>query len=206
MKNKLTTRQLQALETKQKIKEKALELFKDNDFENVSTTDICQSLNISVGNFYRYYSSKEELLMESYPTFDKYVDTEFVLHHFEKNTEAIKYLIFKQTHVAEMLGAKIYAQMLRIQVKSEGKYVVESSRAFHICLNKLVQNAINEKEIINAYSADEISSLILRTSRGVLLEWAMKNGHYSVSEYAVHNIDIILNNMKTQMVENKISP
>lgn len=134
--------------------------------------------------------------MESYPTFDKYVDTEFILNHFEKNTEAIKYLIYKQTNVAEVLGAKIYAQMLRIQVKNEGKYVIESTRSFHTCLRKLVQNAINDKEIVTSYSAEEISSLILRTSRGLLLEWSMGNGQYSVSEYAVHDIDMILNSMK----------
>ncbi|CZQ98808.1 Hypothetical protein Tpal_2316 [Trichococcus palustris] len=196
MEKKFTTRQLQAIETKNRIKEKALELFQSNDYEKVSTTDICQSLNIAVGNFYRYYSSKEEILMESYPTFDNYVNTEFVLNNFEKNTEAIKYLIYKQTNVAEVLGAKIYAQMLRVQVKNEGKYVTESTRAFHTCLRKLVQNAIDDKEIMTGYSAGEISSLILRTSRGLLLEWAMGNGQYSVSEYAVHDIDMILNSMK----------
>ena len=196
MKKKPTIRQLQAVETKNKIRDKALELFKNNDFEDVSTTDICQALNIAVGNFYRYYSSKEEILMEAYPTFDTYVNTEFLLNHFDKNIEAIKYLIHKQANVAEMLGAKIYSQMLRIQVKSEGKHVIESTRAFHICLKKLVQNAIDHKEINNTYSADEISSLILRTSRGVLLEWAMHKGPYSVSEYAVRNIEMILNSLK----------
>jgi len=196
MEKKLTTRQLQAIETKQRIREKALELFNNTDFEDVSTTDICKSLNMAVGNFYRYYSSKEEILMESYPTFDHYVETEFALNHFDKNIEAIRYLIYKQTNGAELLGSKIYAQMLRIQVKNQGRNVIEDSRAFHTCLRKLVENALNDKEIITAHSADEISSLILHTSRGILLEWAMQNGCYSVTERAVHDIDMIFNSMK----------
>lgn len=199
MEEKLTTRQLQAIETKNRIFERALELFKTSDFEDVSTTDICKSLNIAVGNFYKYYSSKEDLLMEAYPTFDHNIVTDLSINKFDTNLEAIKFLIFEQTNGAETIGAKLYAQMLRIQIKTEGKNVVEESRTFHTCLKNLIQKALDEREITTDYSADEISSLILRISRGTLLDWAMQNGVYSVSERALHYVDMLFNQMKVKL-------
>lgn len=198
MAEKLTTRQLQALETKNKIFERALELFMTADFEDVSTTDICKSLNIAVGNFYKYYSSKEDLLMEAYPTFDRNIITDLSVNKFDTNLDAIQFLIFEQTNGAETVGAKLYAQMLRIQIKTEGKKVVEESRAFHTCLKNLIQKALDEGEITTEYSANEITSLILHISRGTLLDWTMQNGIYSVSESVLHSVDILFNQMKVK--------
>ncbi len=199
MEEKLTSRQLQALETKKKIFERALELFKASDFEDVSTTDICKSLNIAVGNFYKYYTSKEYLLMEAYPTFDHNIITDLSVNKFDTHLDAIKFLIFEQTNSAETIGAKLYAQMLRIQIKTEGKNVIEESRTFHTYLKTLIQKALDEGEIATEYySANELSSLILRISRGTLLDWAMQNGAYSVSERVLHDVDLLFKQMKVK--------
>lgn len=193
MKKELTSRQLQALETKQRIQEKTMELLKTSEYEDYSIKDICKNAEISVGNFYNYFTSKEELLMESYPSFDTYVETEFIFNKFDSNIDAIKHLIFKQTSTAEALGSKVFSQVLRVQIKTHGKHVLENSRPFHIYLKKLVQNALDDAELITNYSADEISSLLLIISRGTLLDWAMREASYSVSEQALHNIEMFLN-------------
>jgi len=102
-------------------------------------------------------------------------------------------LIFKQTLFAEDLGSKVYSQVLRVQIKSQGKQVIEDSRPFHIHLKKLVQNALDHAELTTDYSSDQISSLLLRISRGTLLDWAMREEAYSVSEETSQNIEMFLN-------------
>ncbi|MBW9174031.1 TetR/AcrR family transcriptional regulator [Clostridium estertheticum] len=195
MEKKQTTRQLQAIEARHRIREKALELFKTTDYEDVSIADICKYADMSVGNFYNYFISKEELIMEFYPLFDSYVETEFACNKYVSNMEAIKYLIFKQINGAESYGPKIFAQMLRIQIKTNGKHVIEDTRIFHTCLKNLVQNALNDGELEANYSAFEISSLILRISRGTLLDWAMSEAPYCASERVLHDIDMLLSSI-----------
>lgn len=196
MENKLTTKQMRALETKRKIYDKALELFKNSDYEKVSTTDICKSLNISVGNFYKYYKSKEELLLESYPSFDIYIETKFWEEKFDSNIEAIRYLIFKQTHDSEVYGANLYLQLLKAVMKTRNEEVFENRRAFNTCLIQLIQNAIKEGELVTECSADDISEILLHISRNSLLQWSLQNSSYSVSERTLHYIDIFLNSLK----------
>jgi AcrR family transcriptional regulator len=58
MEKKLTSRQLQAEQTKKLIFEKALELFKVKDYEDVTIVEICRDAQVSVGSFYKYYKSK----------------------------------------------------------------------------------------------------------------------------------------------------
>src|SRR5690554_3991909 len=47
---------------KQIIIQTALNLFKDNGYENTSISKIIDAASISKGGFYHYFSSKEELL------------------------------------------------------------------------------------------------------------------------------------------------
>lgn len=186
---------LQTLETKQRILDKSIELFRTSDYEDVNITEICAFAQISVGNFYNHFASKEALLMELYPSFDAYVEKEFIFLKFDSNLDAIKHLIYRQTLAAEDLGSKVYSQVLRVQIKNHGKFVIEDTRPFHIHLRKLVQNALDDGELIKRYTADEIASLLLKISRGTLLDWAMREVAYSITEQALHNIDMFLNSV-----------
>jgi hypothetical protein len=67
----------------------------------------------------------------------------------------------------------------------------------------LVQNALDDAELITDYSADEISLLLLRISRGTLLDWAMRESSYSVSEQALHNIEMFLNPISKHFSQEK---
>jgi TetR/AcrR family transcriptional regulator, fatty acid metabolism regulator protein len=48
--------------TKIKIRAKAIELFKERDFDSVTINDICEACGISKHTFYYYFASKEGLL------------------------------------------------------------------------------------------------------------------------------------------------
>ena len=193
MKKNLTSRQLQAIQTKKLIFEKAMALFKTKDYEEVTISDISTDAQISVGSFYNYYKSKEELIMEAYLDFDLYVATEFDARDFATHLDAIRHLIHRQTSGAEALGPKLFAQILRIQLKTSGKFVIEEQRAFHTCMRNLVEQAINAGELNTAYPPAEISSLILRISRGVLFDWSIRNAPYKAHERALNDINILLN-------------
>ena len=63
MENKLTKRQINAAKTKERLHDTALELMDKYGLENITIQDICNAAGVSVGTFYNYYKTKDELLL-----------------------------------------------------------------------------------------------------------------------------------------------
>ncbi len=194
MKKELTNRQRQAIETKEHIRESAWELFQSADIEQVTIAQICAAAHVSAGNFYHYYHSKEELFFENYPLLDEYVSNEFQAKNFKSNVDAIKDLICHEVAGAGRIGPHILAQMLRIQLKQDERYpyMIDDSRPFHICLKGLAQAGIDEGEFHPSYTAEEITGTILRLSRGIGFDWAIRNGTYPINQQVENDLDLLL--------------
>jgi len=194
----MTNRQRQAAETKNRIRDTALNLMKQFDYEEVTIQQICTAAEVSVGNFYHYFDSKEAVLIAGYPDFDEYITTVFIHKEHPTCLEAIRDLIYQQTAGVNRAGPKIFAQILRIQLISNGKYVVEESRPFNACLKSLVEKAMRDGEIDASHKAGEITGMILRQSRGVLFDWALRGGPYPAEEKALHDLNILLNSLRRE--------
>jgi AcrR family transcriptional regulator len=63
-------RALQALESKNKIFNSAIELFNEFGFENVTIDNICKRAGVSIGLFYNYFDSKDQIIVEVFNTMD----------------------------------------------------------------------------------------------------------------------------------------
>ena len=61
----ITKRQQQAAESRKRIFDSAMKLINNKGFENVSISDICKSAKCSVGTFYHYFPSKDDLIMSA---------------------------------------------------------------------------------------------------------------------------------------------
>ena len=49
-------------ETKERIRECAIKLFKENGYDNVTVVQICEAAGITKRTFYYHYESKEQLV------------------------------------------------------------------------------------------------------------------------------------------------
>ena len=133
--------------------------------------------------------------MDLYSSFDEFVEEDLSKRKYNSNIDAIKDALYQLARSAENHGIKLSSQMLRIQLKCEQKYLNNNTRYFDYYVNQRVKNAIEEKEIVTTYSAEEISSLLLRITRGTLYDWAMKNDpeYDSMPNKVLHDIDMVLN-------------
>ena len=71
----LTKRQEQALETKSRIYNAAIELMDREGFDNITIADISEAAGVSVGAFYHYFESKNDILAEIFHQADEYFST-----------------------------------------------------------------------------------------------------------------------------------
>ena len=70
----MTTRQLQAQQTKESIYNAAIKLFELRGYENVLIEDITNEANCAKGTFYLYYKSKKDLMYETVNRYNEISD------------------------------------------------------------------------------------------------------------------------------------
>lgn len=75
-KQKLTKRQIQANKTRSKIYKIAVDLMEKKGFNNITIEEISKKAKVSVGAFYHYYNSKEDILFEIFRRADEYFENE----------------------------------------------------------------------------------------------------------------------------------
>ncbi len=73
---KITQRTLTAQKTKKKISNAAMSLFNKHDINDVRIADICQQAGVSVGLFYHYFKSKDDLIFSAFKDTDNYYTEE----------------------------------------------------------------------------------------------------------------------------------
>jgi AcrR family transcriptional regulator len=191
MEKQMTNRQKQAVQTKQRILDCAVSLFRENNYEKVSISRIAEAAHVSVGNFYNYYVSKDDLLLSLYPHFDNLVESKLAKKSYPCSLDAIRDLFYHQTGGYTPVSSNFVAQLFRLQLGRD-KYIIKEDRYFHQYLKKLVRHAKKAVELHRSYYLNEIVELMLRTSRGVLNDWALHDGAYAVEEKTLHDLDHIL--------------
>lgn len=182
------TRAQQAEKTKNHIFETALRLFQIDDYDKVTIGRICREAGVSVGNFYHYFKSKEQVLMEKYIEFDTWLEEVDYTQDVEK---IILDMIHMQTEGAKRIGSKVFVKVMQTHLSTSGKYI-SSDRRFNDCLSRAAYRGIEEGMFSSDHTPQEIADAILRTSRGVLFDWATRGAPYDVTEVSRHDVLILL--------------
>lgn len=205
------TRKEQALKTRRKIFDSGIELFGAYDIDDVRIKDICSLAGVSVGIFYHYFSSKEDLMMDAYRFFDEEIVSRARKKQYSSFLEALYFIIAYQCGNYEGLFDKetdaqvidimshytsgellLWRHALRIQLKLKENGLVEPDRAMNLYIHELVSKALFAGELVSDLPASEISETILRMSRGVMFDWAMRGGTYKAYEYALRDVKCYL--------------
>ena len=122
----LTSRQKQAMVTKLKITEKAMELIKIHGFDSVKITDICEGANISTGAFYHYFQSKEKIIENAYMKIDLLVEESVESIQYDSSYDKILKIFQMAMKSMEDLGYKFMADIFKHSITSPSKYLIEA--------------------------------------------------------------------------------
>jgi AcrR family transcriptional regulator len=107
--NKITKRQVQAMETKKRIYDSAVELFQKYGFENVSVDDIVEKSGVAKGTFYVHFDSKDSLITSEVAAYAKELDLDYktYVETFPESTKVSDILYSLFGKIADMLADKI---------------------------------------------------------------------------------------------------
>jgi AcrR family transcriptional regulator len=187
-------RQINSERTKQKIYHSAIGLFHRYGYENVSVEDIVRVSETSVGSFYHFFKSKDELpilFMQNnlQAAFEEY-EKEVLIPAREKNTPVIDqicdflFYALKITHDCgeEFLRVAMIYLMKDIDGEISYNYMFNPDRAFARICRQLIREGQEAGEFRDDKSVDELFTKINIFSNGIDQQCYLQSKRINVQE------------------------
>ena len=171
---KLNNRQIQALETKEKIYEVTKLLVDTVGIESVNIRGIAKAANISIGTFYLYYSSKDEVIysMLLYIKEKFLIETKLNLRG-TTYSEKIFDLIIRDMEFISSYTKSFKKTLIRVLQGRTSEYLFadylfsDANRTYQL-LRELVMAAKDSGEFTEEVSTDDICIMIQTMQWGLV--------------------------------------
>lgn len=177
-KNK-TNRSKQAQATKDKIFQVGIRLLRSKGFDGVNVQQIAKAAGVSVGTFYHHFDSKLDLFMNLYRGVDEYFEST-VANGLKGHNCFDKIILFfyEYTKLPLQDGLEL-VQKIYIP---ENKLFLSQPRAMYQLLNTIIHEGQEAGEMSDELSFEEFSDTLFLLARGVIFDWALRDGSYDPQE------------------------
>ncbi|MCR5665653.1 MAG: TetR/AcrR family transcriptional regulator [Eubacterium sp.] len=190
-KDHLTSRDLQAIETKKRIIDTALNTIRDNGYEKTSVKQICKGAQITVGTFYHYFESKEMLILQLLPKIEDYYETRKKELEQEAAPEKIRdYFAYLIDYPFEE-----YIDLLPPVMKSEEAVKIIDQNRLEVILN-LVEEGQQKGSITMEYDAKFMAEALLYSVRGLFIRWIMVKDDFDYRTHAHLAVNLLIDKFK----------
>ncbi|MEE8810058.1 TetR/AcrR family transcriptional regulator [Lactimicrobium sp.] len=164
---------------KREIRRKALSLFKEKGYDNVTVNEIASAASISKNTFYYYYKSKEELIRDVFKP-SSYSGEKLAVELMKSDDpyEQIMTLCRLTAAHFQLLGKEVVRKAMILNL---GDNIIMSDRPKekdhhpswqHEMIHAIYQRAIEQKKIRTDLQIKELVRLQMCLLIGVLQSWA----------------------------------
>jgi len=189
----LNSRQLQAQKTKNKLYKISIELLEKRGYEKLKIEDICKKAGVSVGSFYNYFNSKNDILIEIYKRADDYFENE-VKNNIKSINSLDKIIEFFDYYgiYNDLVGIEIMKQLYN----SNNKIFPQKGRFMQILLQEIILEGQNKNEIISSMTPEAICDYLFIAARGIVFDWCLHDDTYDIKESMHNYLSLLINIFK----------
>ena len=186
-------------ELRQKIIDTAWGLFYENGYENTTVNDIIRKVGTSKGGFYYYFKSKEDLLNSLYSVFDR--EYEKFYENMDQNQDSLMKLKQLSQYVSYFLEGNVSAELLaalyqsQLAKKSQDNFL-NPDRYYINLVKKIISEGQKKGEIRTDISVEELAHDVLVLERGIIMDWCVQNGSFSLGYYGSRSFDLYIEFMR----------
>ena len=173
--------------TKGRIISAAWKLFYEQGYDDTTVEDIVFESETSKGSFYHYFEGKDALLGTLAYVFDeKY---EQLLSEMDPEMDSFEKLMFLNRELFGMIENQIsldlLARLFSSQLHTRGeRHLLDHNRTYYKTLRQIISEGQKKGELRSDMSVNEISKLYALCERGIMYDWCICNGEYSIRKYA----------------------
>lgn len=179
--------------TRKRILDAALASGREVGFEATSIRGICKRAGISIGAFYHYFKSKDDLLNEAFFHFDTTLTDEALAGYDAlPPLAAVKAVLMEQTRFTAEQGYKLMTEYYRALLQTANRAAVSPDRTYYRAVRKYVQKAQRDKDLTETQTAADMTDLLVRFVRGNLIDWCLHDGGYDVAAQTDKELDLLL--------------
>ena len=187
--------------TKKKIVSAAWRLFYEQGYEDTTVDDIVEESGTSRGSFYHYFEGKDALLSSLSFLFDeKY---EELMPTVDPDSHAIDKLLYLNRELFGMIEStvslELLARLFSTQLITKGeRYLLDHNRVYYKVLRSIILEGQRRGEIRSDLTVNEISKLYALAERGIMYDWCICNGDYSLKAYAERMMPLLLQTLRRE--------
>ncbi|MEL7647109.1 MAG: TetR/AcrR family transcriptional regulator [Sedimentibacter sp.] len=200
MQKKSYKRQIQAQNTKERIKDCAIELFQEKGYYNTTVEEIAERAKSSIGGFYYHFKSKDEIMIFSMQVLDnKY--TEFFnkiltdpkfshLNAIEKIKAVMIYIVKQICSGGQEFARVSYSYFIRDE--ETRIMMVNHERKYFKIMEYLINKGKEEDLIQDNLAAKDVLDYITILIRGIVVDWCVNRNSYNIEVMCSSIIDLFL--------------
>jgi AcrR family transcriptional regulator len=182
MEKALNKRELQSIDTKNRLLETSIKLIVSKGYDNVSINEICTACNVAKGTFYTYFTSKKDIVIKILCDIN---DNLFIDRTWNYDISASEQLLEYSgiyLKVIESQGVDFTRVFLNIIIQE--KFSGQTVNAYHhqVRFREILQLGIKNGEFHNELDIPMQSEYLNMYLFGLMMNWCMANGSYSIVE------------------------
>lgn len=201
--NSLTSRQLKALETREKLLKTSLELFNKHGFEYVSVEQITKACNVSKGTFYTHFPSKYDVILEKFKELDNFYST--VEKNIDRTLPASEKILLlyqeQMKYLTNVVGKDLlrtmYTAAMTNQVEQD-HYLISPQRKIFQIMNSYIEEGIELGEFRQDLKVTQMQTIIRRCMRANVYDWLIHNEDFDLATEMAQFTTIVLDGLKVK--------
>lgn len=182
-------------QTKGRIVAAAWRLFYRKGYDNTTIDDIVDEAQASKGSFYHYFASKDDLLASlSYLFDDKYEELQ---ESMDPAMSPLDKLIFMNKELFLMIEntvpVSLLCRLFSTQLVTKGeRHLLDPDRVYYRLLRQVAAEGRKAGLFREELSVNDITKAYAVFERGVMYDWCLSSGNYSLLQYAQHLLPLFL--------------
>ena len=173
--------------TKGKIVSAAWNLFYKQGYDDTTVEEIVEASGTSRGSFYHYFDGKDALLSslsylfdEKYEELEKEIDPELSAIEKLKYLNQELFLLIENTVSIELLS-RLFATQL---VTNGERHLLNTDRTYYKLIRQITIEGKEAGLFKDMLSVNDITRAYAMFERGLMYEWCISGGNYSLCQHA----------------------
>ena len=181
--------------TKGKIVSAAWQLFYRQGYDDTTIDEIVEASGTSRGSFYHYFEGKDALLSSlSYLFDEKY---EELTETMDMSLSPSDKLIFLNQELFGMIentvSVDLLCQLFSSQLVTKGeRHLLNTNRTYYKLLRQITVEGQEQGCFKENLSVNDITKAYAMFERGLMYDWCLCNGDYSLCQYSATMLPLFL--------------
>lgn len=183
-----TKREQQAINSKNRIIKGYFELTQKYGIDSFTVTDLCEYLNISVGQFYHYFNSKDDVVYAQQNVFENQINQWH--DDYEESDSRTNLMQYFAWYARFHNGVGV--DLTRKTMNAHNTALQHPKEDSDLFLGIYTEAFLKEHELTEYYTPEELIRHFNIVCHGVVFDWALHDGDFDLEQEMIHTMNNVI--------------